>query len=730
VHPLLKRQLKRLGVDPAAGVPAAEAWEELLQRVSRAYDDHDQERYLLERSQDLASQEMAALYATLRADRDSLDSRVRERTDALQLSEARLSSLLSLSADWIWEQDELLRFTYLSDGIEAAAGIAPSLMLGRRRMSDETFDAPAAARAVYEECIADRRSFRDFTYGLTRPDGVRRYIRISGEPVFDEAGVFRGYRGVGGDVTQTALAEQALRTSEERLQRALEASGLALWDFDLESGNVYLSESWSRLVGMPPDATCTTFVALADLVPESERAGLMACLTKALKDPHATYRVEHRVKKPDGGWLWNLSEGRVVERASDGRALRMVGTNRDITELKKAEDIRRDLESQLRESQKMEAIGTLAGGIAHDFNNILGAILGNVALAREEVGPAHPARFSLEQTTRAASRARGLVQQILAYSRHETQELVNRPLRPLVQEALTLMRSTLPAGVVLDADLPNGPLNVLADATQIQQVLLNLCTNAWHALEGRPGRVHVGLDQVILDGDPERLPGGLGPGNHAHLWVSDDGCGMDVATQQRIFEPFYTTKPVGRGTGLGLSVVHGIVTAHRGAITVNSRPGHGSTFHIYIPLAELYGSESQTSTWGGLEPLDCPGQGQRVLYIDDDEIMLLLVQRLLERMGYEATCSQQPHEAIAMVRMQPDAFDLVVSDFNMPHCSGLDVARALASIRADLPVVITSGYITPEMRADAQAIGVCGLIHKENTLEDLGSLVQRVLRPA
>ena len=211
MHPLLQRQLKRVGLDPAAVESRADAWAELVQRVGRAYEDHDQERYLLERSQDLASQEMAALYATVRADRDLLDSRVRERTDALRLSEARLTSLLSLSADWIWEQDENLRFTYISDGIEAAAGISPTTLLGRKRMSSEAFDAPASARTVYEDCISNRRAFRDFTYALTRPDGVRRYIRISGEPVFDDGGNFRGYRGVGRDVTQTALAEQKVQ---------------------------------------------------------------------------------------------------------------------------------------------------------------------------------------------------------------------------------------------------------------------------------------------------------------------------------------------------------------------------------------------------------------------------------------------------------------------------------------------------------------------------------------
>jgi diguanylate cyclase (GGDEF)-like protein/PAS domain S-box-containing protein len=207
LHVLLKRQLGRVGIDTESDRLDASAWRELLQRVSRAYEEHDQEGYLLERSQELASHEMTTLYATMRADRDLLETRVRERTEALRLSELRLASLLSLSADWIWEQDAQMRFTYISDSVEAAAGFLPSLLLGRQRLSTACI-APAEAVAAYEAAVAGRKAFRDFTYGLTRPDGVLRYIRVSGEPVFDDGGNFQGYRGVGRDVTEDMQAEQ------------------------------------------------------------------------------------------------------------------------------------------------------------------------------------------------------------------------------------------------------------------------------------------------------------------------------------------------------------------------------------------------------------------------------------------------------------------------------------------------------------------------------------------
>ena len=523
-----------------------------------------------------------------------------------------------------------------------------------------------------------------------------------------------------------ALVERALRSSEERLQRALDASGLALWDFDVKSGKVYLSEAWQQRLSGRPGVTHTTFAELASLVPDSERDGLMACLIATLKDQRATYSVEHRVRRDDGTWLWNLSEGRVVERDAAGVAVRMVGTNRDVTDRKHAEAERADLEAQLRESQKMEAIGTLAGGIAHDFNNILGVIRGNVALAREDIGAAHPATPSLDQVDTASVRGRKLVQQILAYSRRQPQELVVRALGPLVTETMALMRSTLPAGVELKLDVADGPLPVRTDPTQMQQVLMNLCTNAWHALNGRGGRVTVGLRPVDLAADQADRPAGLPAGRYAHLWVADDGCGMEAATAARIFEPFFTTKPKGQGTGLGLSVVHGIVASHQGAIAVQSRSGVGSTFDVYLPLLATQGSAAGASEWGALGPADDSGRSRHVVYIDDDEAMLLLVDRLLSRLGYRVTCFQDAGEALQRLRRHAASVDLVISDFNMPQCSGLDVADALAAAHPDLPVVISTGYVTEELLSAVERGRVHALMQKESTVEDLGGVVERI----
>ena len=518
--------------------------------------------------------------------------------------------------------------------------------------------------------------------------------------------------------------EEALRVGRERLQRALDASNLALWDYDVVTGAVYLSDSWSQMLGGPKIETQTDIEALADSVPPEDLTVVQGALTAALKGPEAPYRVEHRVRRHDGSVFWVVSVGRVVERNDDGRALRLVGTNRDITERVKAEETRRGLEAQLRESQKMEAIGTLAGGIAHDFNSILGAIGGHVLLARESIGTHHAAQGSLEQVLLACQRARSLVGQILAFSRRQAQQLQVQPMAPLVKETLELLQVTLPKSLVLDACLTDDPLQARVDATQMQQVVMNLCTNAWQALPAGRGRVRVGLDAEIADRGSALRGNGSPAGRCVHLWVSDDGCGMDEATQERVFEPFYTTKPVGHGTGLGLSVVHGIVTAHGGALHVESSPGNGSTFHVYLPRAESVDEGVSPPAAGSVLP---SGGGEHVLCIDDDPVMLLLTEGLLIRAGYRVTICGNPSEVITLLMQPAGEFDVVVTDYNMPGLSGVEVAAAVADAWPQVPVIVASGSITDSLRSEALAAGVTLLVHKENLHVELAHAMHRAL---
>jgi CheY-like chemotaxis protein len=343
----------------------------------------------------------------------------------------------------------------------------------------------------------------------------------------------------------------------------------------------------------------------------------------------------------------------------------------------------------------------------------------------ETLGEGHPVTPNLREIHRASVRARALVRQILTFSRREPQELVPQSLRPVVEETYRLLRATLPAGVELEMCIGEDDLHTMADTTQIQQVLMNLGTNAWHALpDPGTGRICIGLGTEEFDAVAGQAAGGLGAGRHVHLWVSDTGVGMTADVKERIFEPFFTTKPVGQGTGLGLSVAHGIVLAHSGAITVDSEPGRGTTLHLYLPAIRTAVGAASSPRADSAGPM---GHGERVLYVDDDETMVLMVEQLLRRAGFGVSTFHSAQAAVDAVREHPEAFDFVVTDFNMPEFSGIDVAQELARIRPDLPVVISSGYITDDLRTMAQLVGVRGLLEKQNTFDELCPLVAQVL---
>ena len=436
------------------------------------------------------------------------------------------------------------------------------------------------------------------------------------------------------------------------------------------------------------------------------------------EQPVVTFKTEHL--RVNGTRYPVLVNAQFV--GSDAERV-VLATALDVTAYEAAEAARSQLLMELRQSQKMEALGTLAGGIAHDFNNIVGAILGNVVLARQDLTADHPAAQSIEQIYKAALRARDLVSQILSFSRRQEAKLVDQELGPIIADTVQLMRSTLPALVAMRVNMSPEPIAARVDASQIGQVLMNLCTNAWHASAGAAARIEIGLDRRVVVRDEHSSTDGLPPGAYAHLWVADDGKGMDAATRERMFEPFFTTKPVGQGTGLGLSVVHGIVLAHQGAITVDSEPGRGTSIHVLLPLRLLLPRQS-----GPISEVTetVIGRGQHVLYVDDDEVMLLMVERLLQRAGFRVTALQDVESAVAALRERPQDFDVVLSDFNMPGMTGLQIARHVVQLRADLPVALISGDVSDELRVEAAAIGVAALVPKQDAFDQLAVIVHRL----
>lgn len=425
-------------------------------------------------------------------------------------------------------------------------------------------------------------------------------------------------------------------------------------------------------------------------------------------------------------------EASISHISSGGKDLATV-TLRDITERVKAAAAQASLEDQLRQSQKMEAIGTLAGGIAHDFNNILTIISGNLELLESDLRSEPPDRRSVDEIQKAADRARDLVRQILSFGRRQQSEHRALALGVEVRDASRLLRSIVPARIDLDVACAAAVPDVMADRTQIQQVLINLVTNAMQAIGEAVGRIGIRLDVVQMNGEwIEKHPAvrelyNRRPGRAVRLAVSDNGPGMSPATVSRVFEPFFTTKSVDQGTGLGLSVVHGIALSHGGAIEVDSEVGRGATFTLYLPSGPAIRAAGTQPRERRSTPVPRTKRARRILYVDDDPALVTTVTRALHRRGIIVAGFTDVRQALDALRDDVAGFDLVVTDYNMPVLSGLDVARAVRAIRADLPVAMASGFVDERLTAEAAGAGVQEVIFKADDAEGLCDAFERLV---
>jgi PAS domain S-box-containing protein len=515
------------------------------------------------------------------------------------------------------------------------------------------------------------------------------------------------------EIVERSRTEAALRESEERFRQLAETITKVFWILDPMAGKIlYVSPAYQRIWGRSGESLLANPRSWLEAIYTEDQARVKALVF----DQPITRPYDHtyRITQPGGALRWIRDRGYPVRNAA-GQIYRVVGIAEDITE-------HHNLEEQFRQAQKMEAIGTLAGGIAHDFNNILSAILGYTQLSQMVLKENPDVRGYLNAVLQASSRATDLVRQILTFSRQQPQERRPIQLQPVVDETLKLLRASIPSTIEFDLSLATDTPAVLADATQIHQILMNLGTNAWHAMKDRPGRLQVKLEKCLVDAAQAATQPQLKPGLYARVSVSDAGCGMDQATLRRIFEPFFTTKPPGEGTGLGLAVVHGIMKDHDGAITVSSEPGKGTTFHLYFP-AHAGQAPAATVAQGPVPQ----GHGERILFVDDEDVLVQLGQKTLTELGYEVDVATEPAVALAMVRADPQRFALVITDQTMPEITGLALAGQLLKIRPKLPIIITTGYSASLTEAQIEAVGIRKLLFKPTTLESLGTAVHTVL---
>jgi PAS domain S-box-containing protein len=573
-------------------------------------------------------------------------------------------------------------------------------------------------RQVVERASRDAQDF-SHEYRLRMPDGRIKHLYVVAHAVRDESGSLE-YIGAVMDVTERKRAEEALKQGQKRFRAMVEKSAEGIVLGTPEKGVIYASPSVERVLGYTPDE----FVgrSLYGTVHPDHRQHMADTVAELLAETNKVVIDEMLLLHKDRSWRWIECTMRNLLHEPSVQAL--VINFRDITERKHAQAERAQLEQRLRQAEKMESVGRLAAGIAHDFNNVLAGVFAYGEMLFEETPEHSPLKRYAKNVLTAATRGRALVEQILAYSRSQLGKRAPIDIGQVVAETLELLRGSLPAAIRLEASAPQLPLVVIGDATQLHQVVMNLCSNAIQATSAG-GTLHVALEAAELPAERALFNGTLRPGHYVRLTVEDSGSGMDAATLSRIFEPFFTTKEIGRGTGLGLSLVYAIVTDAGGAIDVRSILEQGSTFTIYLPRAH----DAPVTAEEAAIPLP-RGNGERVLLVDDEANVLAMTAQVLSRLGYEPVSFSDSRAALAAFEAAPRSFDVVVTDDVMPGLTGTRLASALHQQRRELPIVLVSGYSGPILAQRALAAGVSELLVKPLQSRDIAAALARVLHAA
>jgi PAS domain S-box-containing protein len=536
--------------------------------------------------------------------------------------------------------------------------------------------------------------FESYSAGLGRHFTVTAYSPAENQ----FACIFR-------DITEQKRVAASLLENKIILESFLEHSPVYIFFKDHEIRSLMLSRNYEQMLGMP----------LEDLLGKTMEELFPSALANKM--------IEDDKNIISGGETINIVEelgGKIYETTKfpihiDGKPDMLAGFTVDITE-------RKELEKQLRQAQKMEALGTMAGGIAHDFNNILAAVLGYADMAKEGIPVWSPAKQQIEEVLKAGNRAKELVKQILAFSRKADQSRVPLKIRLLIKEAVTFLRASIPSTIEIKLNVAPGCGHISADPTQIHQVIMNLCANAANAMEDRGGILSIDLGMVDLTENDLGHSSIHRPGSYILLSVEDTGTGIEKELLDRIFDPYFTTKDIGKGTGMGLAVVHGIVQSHGGLINVKSTPGQGTTFKLFFPMIQ---DEAEKQEVADTTPF--PGGREKILVVDDDSNIAILTQRRLASLGYQATAKTSSPEALVIFQDDPNLFDLVITDQTMPNMTGEQLAGKLLEIRPDIPIIICTGYSSKMDAEKAKSIGVRAFMSKPYDNRELARTVRQVL---
>jgi PAS domain S-box-containing protein len=542
-------------------------------------------------------------------------------------------------------------------------------------------------------------------YRIKTKDGSTRWIQDRGQIVHNNGGELESVSGVFFDITERKQVEKERGLLATAIEQAAESVIISARPGTIQ----YVTPAFEQLSGF----TRKEIVGKNFRILKSDRHD--ESFYKEMWDVISSGEIwsGHITNRMKDNTLCEFETKISPVRDSSGEVVNFVSVSRDVTQ-------EVALQAQLQQTQKMQAIGTLAGGIAHDFNNILAAVIGYTEIAIADVEKGGVLHDNLKEVLKAGERAKDLVNQILTFSRQSEQDLKPIKVALIVKEVLKLIRASLPATIAIDQDLKSNAA-VLGDYTKIHQVLMNLCTNAAHAMRKKGGVLSVSLADVELDADYAAKHFDIKPGLYLKLSVRDTGQGISSDLLGQIFDPFFTTKQQGEGTGMGLSVVHGIVKSHGGTISVYSEPGEGSIFNVYLPAIE------SSSEQKAREEKPVPTGTERILFVDDEQALVKMGKQLLEFLGYKVTTSTSSIEALELFKVQPDKFDLVITDLTMPNMTGDELAQKLMAIRPDIPVILCTGFSTKMTAEKTKKMGIRAFVLKPVIKQDIAETIRKVL---
>ena len=667
--------------------------------------------------------------------------------DVLHESEEKFRTLAdSVPAAVMLYQDD--RWIYVNRAAENITGYSARELLAMNFWDIVHPDHRALVRERGRKRERGEETASHYEFKIITKDGTERWVGLTG------ASTMIGDRPAAvvsiADITGRKGTEEALRASEERFLIISLTTSDAIWDWNITEDKVEWFGDIDGMLGYDTGEFPRTFEAWEKAVHPDDHDRVMATLKQYLHT-QAPYDEEYRVVQKNGGLRYWTDRG-IALHDEEGDVVRMIGACTDITERKQAEEalrkahdelelrveertaqlsealksLQREMEERkraeevLRRRQKLEALGTLAGGIAHDFNNILAGIIGFTEMVLDDTDPASPEHHRLGLVLKGAGRGRDLVKEILAFSYQA--ELKQEPvaLSDIVQESLKLLRPLLPTTTQIQSNLLTGGDMILADPAQMYQVLMNLCTNSVQAMGRRGGVLEISVARDHFKKDASMPLPDMKPGDYVTLRVRDNGHGIKPGIIERIFDPFFTTKAYGEGTGLGLSVVHGIVKSHGGFLTVESEPGKGSLFSIYLPRIERHEVKAEE------EPL-LRGGKESILFVDDEDILVELNNQRLSQLGYDVVGTTSSIEALKIFKKEPGRFHLVITDYTMPDMNGVDLAKRLLQLRDDVPIILCTGYNEDVSPDKARRAGIREFLLKPQSKRELGQAIRRVL---